>query len=195
MSTTSDTIGKLALSLSKAQGQITGALKDSSNPFFKSKYADIASVWDACRSALSENELAVVQTTSGDASNVTVITTLIHSSSEWISGSLTIKPSKADAQGIGSALTYARRYGLSAIVGVAQIDDDGNAASKTVVKPKTADKEFEVLLSAVKTATTLDGLRKEFDTTMEWLKSTDAPNHAIEKLIEVKDKVKDRLQA
>ena len=127
--TQSETIGALAAALSKAQGQITGALKDSENPFFKSKYADLASVWDACRASLSTNGLAVIQTTDGGLEGVTIITTLSHSSGEWIKGSLTVRPVKNDPQGLGSAVTYARRYALAAMVGVAQIDDDANAAS------------------------------------------------------------------
>ena len=124
----SENINELAAALSKAQGKITGALKDSSNPFFKSKYADLASVWDACREQLSANGLAVVQSLSNEADNIIVITTLVHSSGQWMRGSLAVKPVKHDPQGIGSAITYARRYALAAIVGVAQIDDDAEAA-------------------------------------------------------------------
>jgi len=124
----SEQINELAASLSKAQGKITGALKDSSNPFFKTKYADLASVWDACREQLSANGLAVVQTVSGEGEMLRVTTSLIHSSGQWMRDTLPLKPSKSDPQGIGSAITYARRYALAAIVGVAQIDDDAEAA-------------------------------------------------------------------
>ena len=122
-------IGQLAAALAAAQGKITGALKDSSNPFFKSKYADLASCWEACRIPLSENGLAVIQTTAESADGVIVLTTLVHKSGEWIRGTLMMKPIKADPQGVGSCITYARRYALAAIVGLAQIDDDANAAS------------------------------------------------------------------
>ena len=124
----SEQINELATALSKAQGKITGALKDSSNPFFKTKYADLASVWDACRDQLSANGLAVVQTLSNDQDQIVVITTLTHASGQWVRGRLAVKPVKSDPQGIGSAITYARRYALAAIVGVAQIDDDAEAA-------------------------------------------------------------------
>jgi hypothetical protein len=129
---TSESIGKLAEALAKAQGAIEGAKKDSANPFFKSKYADLASVWDACRKALSENSLSVVQTTDESPDAVIVDTRLCHSSGEWIQGRLVMKPVKADPQGIGSCLTYARRYALSAMVGIAPEDDDGNAATGKV---------------------------------------------------------------
>lgn len=125
-------IGKLALALSKAQGEMGAALKDSKNPFFNSRYADLAAVWAALREPLAKNELAVVQTTNGDGSNAVIITRLVHSSGEWIKGTLTLKPTKQDPQGIGSAITYGRRYALAAICGVVQEDDDANAASKPV---------------------------------------------------------------
>lgn len=124
----SEQINELATALSKAQGQIKGAAKDSSNPFFKSKYADLSSVWEACREALSKNSLAVVQTNSPSDSGIIVVTTLMHSSGQWVQGELFMQPTKADPQGIGSTITYARRYALAAIVGVAPEDDDANAA-------------------------------------------------------------------
>jgi hypothetical protein len=125
----SEQINELAGALAKAQGKITGALKDSANPFFKSKYADLASVWDACRSALSENGLAIVQQTESDDSGVFVITTLAHSSGQWMRSRLRLTPKDDSPQAMGSAITYGRRYALAAAVGVAQVDDDGNAAS------------------------------------------------------------------
>lgn len=126
----SDSIAALAAALAKAQGAIKPAIKDSNNPHFKSRYADLASVWDACREPLSENGLAVIQTTDEvpDGSAVLLVTTLVHSSGEWIAGRLRLNPVKADPQGMGSAITYARRYALAAIVGIAPDDDDGEAA-------------------------------------------------------------------
>lgn len=129
MSEQSEQIDKLASALAKAQGKITGALKDSKNPFFKSNYADLASCWDACRAPLSENELAVLQTTEVDAEGVTVVTTLAHASGQWVRSKLRMIPKDASPQSTGSVLTYARRYALAAIVGLAQVDDDANAAS------------------------------------------------------------------
>jgi hypothetical protein len=133
----SETIGKLAEALAKAQGSIEGAKKDQSNPYFKSRYADLSSVWDACRKPLSDNGLAIVQTTFGaDPDTVTVETLLTHASGEWIKSCLSMRPTKADPQGIGSCLTYARRYSLAAMVGVAPEDDDGNAASQKPFESK-----------------------------------------------------------
>ena len=135
----SESIAKLATALSIVQGKLTHAKKDSANPFFKSKYADLESVWDACRSLLAENGLAVMQFpgefVDGTMSLNTVLT---HSSGEFMSYLMSVPVTKPDAQGAGSALTYMRRYALAAVVGVVQADDDGNAASspKPVVKAK-----------------------------------------------------------
>lgn len=124
----SETIEKLAEALAKAQGQIEGAGKNKQNPHLKSKYADLASAWDACRAPLSENGLSIVQFTEGGPADVTVTTRLIHSSGQWLESSLTVRATKPDAQGLGSAITYGRRYSLMAMVGIAPEDDDGQAA-------------------------------------------------------------------
>ena len=124
----SDNIAELAAALSRAQGEITGALKDSSNPFFKSKYADLASCWDACRKQLAANGLAVIQTTEPTDAGLMLVTTLAHSSGQWVRGSMPVLTKDNSPQGQGSGITYARRYALAAIVGLAQIDDDAEAA-------------------------------------------------------------------
>lgn len=126
----SETIGALAAALSKAQADITGALKDSNNPFFKSKYADLASCWDACRKQLAANNLCVIQTTDlDDLTNQTVLKTILaHSSGEWVKSITPILTKDNSPQAQGSGITYARRYALAAIVGLAQVDDDAEAA-------------------------------------------------------------------
>lgn len=125
----SETIGQLALALSKAQGQMKFAAKDANNPFFKSKYADLASVIEAIKVPLSANGIAFVQATDFEDQAVIVETVLMHESGEWISGKLRMQPTKNDPQGVGSAVTYAKRYGLQALAGVPSDDDDGNAAT------------------------------------------------------------------
>lgn len=130
-------INELAAALAKAQGQITGALKDSANPFFKSKYADLASCWDACRKPLSDNGLAVIQSTVDRDGHIYVVTTLAHASGQWIKGWLPVKAKDDGPQAQGSGLTYARRYALAGIVGLAQIDDDAEGAQGR--KPSIAD--------------------------------------------------------
>ncbi len=131
----SEQINELATALSKAQGAIKGALKDTANPFFKSKYADLSSVWEACREQLANNGLSVAQTPcKSEHGYVGIETILMHSSGQWISNDFAIPVTKVDAQGFGSAITYARRYALAAMVGVAPEDDDGNAATGKVNK-------------------------------------------------------------
>jgi hypothetical protein len=140
MMTHSETLTDLAAALAKAQGEIKGALKTADNPFHKSKYADLASVWDACREPLSKNGLSVVQTTSNEESKILITTMLLHVSGQWIRDTLAIKPKEDTPQGVGSTITYGRRYALSAIVGVAPEDDDGEAASGRGARPaKQAD--------------------------------------------------------
>ena len=140
----SDTIGSLAKALCTVQSQLEGARKDSLNPFFKSKYADLASVWDACRDLLGKNELAVVQTSSViEGRDLVVDTTLMHSSGEWISGQLAVHLVKQDPQGLGSAITYLRRYALSAIVGISPEDDDAEAATSRSKPEKPTEKELK----------------------------------------------------
>lgn len=142
---------KLAAALSKAQGQMLGAKKDADNPFFKSKYADLASVWDACRKALSNNELSVAQIVDADETGMYLRTILLHSSGENLEGRMPMNFSeKTNAQQIGSIITYYRRYALSAIVGVAPEDDDGNNASQITLENPKRDPSLE----KIKTDTT-----------------------------------------
>ncbi len=144
----SETIGELAKALSKAQASMGGATKDKNNPFFKHKYADLSSVWQACKDELTKNGLSVVQTNEvpENGEGVIVETTLLHISGEWITGRLLMKPTKADPQGIGLAITYARRYALAAMVGVCPEDDDANDASgKGDKKKKETEKKDEPL--------------------------------------------------
>jgi hypothetical protein len=126
----SESIKGLAIALNKAQSVMEGVKKDTVNPFYKAKYADLASCWDAIRKPLTDNGLSIVQVNESTIGTCTVETVLMHTSGEWISGSLSVTPVKNDPQQFGSAMTYARRYGLMAIIGLAPEDDDGNLASK-----------------------------------------------------------------
>jgi hypothetical protein len=126
----SESVKELNTALAKAQGELFAAKKDSINPHFKSKYADLASVWEACREALSSNGLSVTQMPAEFQNNImTLVTRLSHSSGEWLEQTMTCPVGKPDPQGIGSCLTYMRRYALAAVVGVYQDDDDANSAS------------------------------------------------------------------
>ena len=132
----SETIGKLAEALAKAQGAMTNAAMDGENPAFKregkpTKYATLTAIWDACRKPLTDNGLAVVQAFRVDESGMLLLVTkLAHVSGEWMVSEYPVTPTQNSPQGLGSAVTYARRYTLSSLVGVvADDDDDGNAAS------------------------------------------------------------------
>ena len=132
----SNKIDKLAGALAKAQGEMGGVKKTSTNPFYKSKYADINDCLEAAIPALSKNGLAITQGNEFDRVEGYYITTiLIHESGQRIKSKIRIPlTNKKDAQEIGSACTYGRRYGLAAMVGLAQVDDDGN---KTVNERST----------------------------------------------------------
>jgi hypothetical protein len=128
----SEQINDLAAALCKAQAAMPPALKGNINPHFKSKYADLGAIWDACRKPLADNGLSVVQmpVDAGDG-RVGLTSMLLHTSGQYIAHTYSTKLQQDNAQGVGSALTYLRRYGLSALVGiVADEDDDGNAASQ-----------------------------------------------------------------
>lgn len=130
--TTSEQVNEIATALAKAQGAMKNATLNKVNPHFKSKYADLAGIRDAVTPALTANGISVVQTLQGSANeHPSVLTRLQHSSGQWIESACPILGA-TDMQKMGSAITYARRYSLSAICGIAaDEDDDGNAASQT----------------------------------------------------------------
>ncbi len=130
----SDTIEKLAAALAKAAPKIQHATKDSANEAFKKngkvgKYADLTSYLDASRDALSAHGLSIVQGCAADGGRVSVTTMLLHDSGQWISSELTMTAAQNTPQGIGSTITYARRYSLAAMLNMGADDDDGNHAS------------------------------------------------------------------
>ena len=148
----SESLNELATALAKAQGAIENASKSADNPYYKSKYSDLASVREAIRIPLAENLLSIIQlpTVSMETQTIEVDTMLIHGSGQFIAESLTLPAIRIsydrdsgeeqrtfDAQTVGSALTYARRYGLMAILNLAAEDDDGNAVAS---EPKKSGK-------------------------------------------------------
>jgi hypothetical protein len=134
----SQTIAKISQALVKAQAEMGNAKKESTNPFFKSKYADLNAIREAVLPVLTKHGIAVIQPTVTQNGSNYVKTILLHESGEYIAGITEIVCSKVnDAQAHGSGLTYARRYGLQSIVNVGADDDDGNQASNPVEsKPK-----------------------------------------------------------
>lgn len=147
----SESIKEIAAAYTKAQPKIEGAVKDKTNPAFRSKYADLGSVVDAIKGPLSEHGLAFVQCPHDAEHAARVETVLIHESGEWMSlGEVTVPVTKIDAHGFGSALTYARRYGLLAAFGVAPEDDDGNGAAKAAPKAQADGGDGRNPLTAMK---------------------------------------------
>jgi hypothetical protein len=135
----SETITELAAALAKAQGQIEDATKDGVNPVFRSKYADLAAVRAVIREPLAVNDLAIMQFPRTRQGAVEVETMLIHKSGEFVSETLEIPVAKFDAHGIGSGITYGRRYGMMSILCLAAVDDDGNAAVEKAPQTKKAE--------------------------------------------------------
>lgn len=133
---TSDTIDALATALSAAQGEMEHASKDRTNPAFKSRYADLASVLDACREPLSRHGIAIMQAPSVDGPTVSVETRLVHKSGQWVSTTIAAQVPDGKPTTIGSAVTYLRRYGLAAMAGVAPADDDDGTQSSRAPRPE-----------------------------------------------------------
>ena len=177
---------QIASALVKAQQAFGPALKTSSNPHFRSKYADLSAVVEAVIDGLNKHGIFLTQLTHECESGVIVETMLIHESGETLSGGkLHVPASKQDAQGYGSALTYARRYSLMAVTGIAPEDDDGNAASK---KPKALDAS-----SAVKTleiAPSLEDLKAIY---AKAFKAFQGDSEALKAIDSAKDKRKTEL--
>jgi hypothetical protein len=141
----SENINELAGALAKAQGFIKSAVEDKKNPHFKSSYASLNSIWDACRESLSLHGLCVIQSITNEGEWYVMVTTLAHSSGQWMRSYMPISKIGGKIQELGSACTYIKRYALASMVGVAPgDDDDGNMASK----PAQEEQEIQMISSA-----------------------------------------------
>lgn len=178
----SDTLKELAKALSAAQEKMQSAAKDSSNPFFKSKYADLTSVTSAIRDAIKGTGLSYIQVGHDSEHAAGIETVILHSSGEWLSsGVFSVPVSKSDAQGYGSAVTYARRYSLSAAFGVTAEDDDGNAAAKAKpidIKPNSGVAESLSMdqrqaMEDIASAVINYCVQEDFDGAAKYIKSFD----------------------
>jgi hypothetical protein len=176
----------IASAFVKAKREFGPALKDKTNPAFRSKYADLGACLEAVEDALLAQGIALFQETSLDDSGVTVETVLLHESGESMRfGKLHVPASKQDPQGYGSALTYARRYSLITACGIAPEDDDGNAASKPAQR---ATPDVAAILKGISNSTSLALLKTNFTHAMNML---DSVHH--QSLINAKDKRKEEL--
>ncbi|ABR91440.1 Hypothetical protein mma_2226 [Janthinobacterium sp. Marseille] len=176
---TSESVKQLAPALLAAQKAITFASKDSTNPHFKNKYADLPAVVEAIKEALNNAGIVFIQTPSPSTANTLELTTrLMHESGEWLEDTATIPLPKNDPQGYGSALTYGRRYALAAITGLYQDDDDGNGAALDV----------SAALASINKAGDMDKLKAHFEVAIAVLPKKDHPA-----LIKAKDERKTAL--
>ncbi len=174
----SDVITNLATALSKVQGKLNGAVKDSTNPFFKSKYANLESVWESIRELMAAEGLSVSQMPGMLATGQpTLVTMLMHKSGEFLSSEQPLFPVKQDPQGIAAAITYARRSALSAIIGQIEVEDDGETAMGRNNPPQ--EKEYREPLVAHKISEAqlkrLFAIQKKCGVTDEQLKAICEP--------------------
>jgi hypothetical protein len=209
----SASIGNLAKALALAQGAMSAAAKDRNNPFFKSRYADLSSVWEACRPQLAKQGLSVIQLIHAPGkvegglyeTRAVVETVLAHESGEWISSTMSLPVLGPDLKGggrgevnpqsFGSAITYARRYALAAIVGVYQDDDDGNSASRHVDEPEVSAMPESALadhLAAIEASAALEDLRRVY---LLGVRAAGSDQAAVAKIVAAKDARKTALEA
>jgi hypothetical protein len=164
---TSESLGKIAPALLQAQREIRFAAKDAKNPHFKNTYADLPAVIDAVKGPLNDAGIIFIQTPApSDDGKLHLTTRLIHESGEWIESTAVTPLQKADPQGVGSAITYMRRYSLAAITGLYQDDDDGNAASGVGQQQQRAQAmkpaDIKRHIAAIKGAKTGEALKAAF---------------------------------
>lgn len=188
----SESIAALAAALATAQGEVENASKNAKNPHFKNNYADLAEILNTVRPVFSRHGLSLVQMPSFGDGICHVETLLTHASGEWISNTASAPVGKLDAQGVGSAITYLRRYSLAAFCGIAQEDDDGNAASSGKApqapvgrpKPQLAPESIQFATEALRACQSLQELKETF---------TNLPIDVRERVGHIKDEMKDKL--
>lgn len=164
----SEQINELATALAAAQSELENASKSSVNPHFKSRYADLAEVINTVRPVFSKHGLALTQCPSFESGIVSVETILMHKSGQWMSSTISAPVSKLDAQGVGSATTYCRRYALAAIANIAQEDDDGESAvgrhrPAQQPDPQLPEDEFVKHIESIRLAADIDSLKKAYE--------------------------------
>ena len=183
---------KIAAAFVKAQKGFGAALKTSTNPHFKSRYADLSACVEAVIDSLNDNGIGLMQNFHESEGGVTVETVFIHESGDTLSGGkLFVPATKQDAQGFGSAITYGRRYGLMAACGIAPEDDDGNAAAEPK-KRVLPDGVVADHLAAISCASTVDDLKKYYESAFKAANSIN-DTAAIQLFVSAKDKRKNEL--
>lgn len=183
--TNSGEIKELVAALAKAQGVMKPAVFNRMNPHFKSRYADFSSCMDACRVPLSENGLAIIQSCETTDGKLNLITMLAHSSGQWMKSEFPIITSKMDSQGIGSAMTYAKRYSLCGMIGIVADEDGDDDGEASVGRPKKEEKPVENKLPkllAMFSPEDKDALIQYIEVVMNHLKCSEV--EAINKLVD-----------
>jgi hypothetical protein len=188
----SESIAALAAALATAQGEVENASKNAKNPHFRNAYADLAEILNTVRPVFSKHGLSLVQMPSFSDGVCHVETLLTHASGEWISNTASAPVGKLDAQGVGSAITYLRRYSLAAFCGIAQEDDDGNAAASgravnapvSAPKPQVTPESVKFATEALRACQSLSELKDTF---------TNLPPDVRERVGAIKDEMKEKL--
>ncbi len=185
---TSEKFANVLAAFVLAQQRVGVAIKTAENSHLKSRYADLGAVWDAVTDALRENALAVMQMPVGDsAGRLRLETVLVHTSGEWVSSEIDMPLTKQDPQAYGSAMTYARRYGLAALMGVTQDDEDGERATASANEERALD-----LVEAMKTCETLAELQEEYLSATRELKGD---KNAVAIIVKAKNALKKEMEA
>jgi hypothetical protein len=191
----SETVTELVAALSKFQGAMKSVSKNAANPYFRMRYADLDAIWDACRKPLADNGLSLVQMTVELDGKLYLETTLYHSTGQYLSGRYPLTPMKQekdvgwvlsnDPQTIGSALTYARRYAMSAMLGIsADEDDDAERATKGPRKeaPKQTQDTAPAGQGAASAPEDTAGASREFATVTTMWKALEEAGHSSEQV-------------
>ncbi len=174
----SEMINEISKAMASAQGEMEPALKSSKNPFFKSNYADLAAIMESIKIPLKKNDLSIWQDVITNDKGISVCTMVSHSSGQWIEfGPLEISLAKRDAQSVGSAITYAKRYALSAAVGVVSDNDDDGEAAMGRNATKTAQYKVDAKMMQHKAVDQFDDVGEVVDNTTK----EDEPNRYINK--------------
>ena len=188
---TSEQTDKIIPAFIKAEHAVGAVKKTATNPHFKSKYADLEAVLDACNEALAANDLGVWQSVSLDGAYM--VTRIWHTSGQWMEGYTPLIVGKNDMQGLGSASTYARRYGLMAALGIAPEDDDGNAAAKSPAEAKSKPKAQEKPPAHIQRATEIANMMKTIEDVDELEGYWDGLTDELAELRKTNAKLADRL--
>jgi ERF superfamily len=168
----SENITELAKALTKLQGDLKTVPKEKINPFHKSKYADLSAIWEMCRRRLADNGLSLIQSTDVMENNIVLETTLLHTSGQWLRGKLALNPVKMDPQGIGSAMTYGRRYAMCAMLGIATDEDDDAESAMGRQAVKTSVSHAGPVVKKSETSGSSEAARVESIVNSYWLKKS-----------------------